>query len=44
MGKKTTKEINIFIYEENLNLKDIEETPKYAKQNKDDKRVAPLDK
>lgn len=30
IGKRTTKEMYLFIQEESLNLKDIEETPKYA--------------
>lgn len=30
IGKKTIKEMYIFIQEEPLNLKDVEETPKYA--------------
>ncbi|CAK78464.1 unnamed protein product (macronuclear) [Paramecium tetraurelia] len=39
IGKKTTKEMYIFIQEEQLNLKDIEETPKYAQQTKEQKIV-----
>ena len=31
MGKKTNKEINIYITEELLDLKDVESTPTYAK-------------
>lgn len=31
MGKKTNKEIHFYITEEALNLKEVEDTPKYAK-------------
>lgn len=44
MGKKTNKEINLYVSEELLDLKDVEATPTYAKQAKDKKNVATTDK
>ncbi|CAD8171464.1 unnamed protein product [Paramecium octaurelia] len=35
IGKKTNRQMYFFIQEENLNLNDIEETPKYAQHIKD---------